>query len=59
MLYDDCGVLIGALNTLVESHSIMIPYRVPNKVYTNKPKILSGKKPMETDKETIRPSIAP
>ena len=59
MLHDDCGVPIGDLNTIVESHSIIIPYRIPKGVYTKKPKILPGKKPMETDKDTIKPSIAP
>jgi len=59
MLHADCGVLIGDLNTIVESHSIIIPYTIPAGVYRKKPKILPGKKPMETDKDTIKPSIAP
>jgi hypothetical protein len=50
---------MGDLNTIVASHSIIIPYAIPAGVYRKKPKILSGKKPIETDKDTIRPSIAP
>jgi hypothetical protein len=50
---------MGDLNTMVVSHSIIIPYTIPAGVYRKKPKILSGKKPIDTDKDTIRPSRAP
>jgi len=59
MFHDNCAVLIGDLNTMVESHSIIIPYTIPAGVYRKKPTVLPGKKPMETDKDTIKPSIAP
>jgi hypothetical protein len=48
MLHNGCGLAIGDLNTIVESHSIIIPYTIPAGVYRKKPKILPGKKPMET-----------
>jgi hypothetical protein len=50
---------MGDLKTIVESHSIIIPYTIPAGVYRKKPKILSGKKPIETDKDTIKPIMAP
>ena len=58
-IHDDCGSLMGDLNTIVASHSIIIPYAIPAGVNRKKPKILSGKKPIETDKDTIKPSMAP
>jgi hypothetical protein len=44
---------MGDLKTIVERHSIIIPYTIPAGVYRKKPKILLGKKPIETDKDTI------
>jgi hypothetical protein len=50
---------MGDLKTIVERHSIIIPYTIPAGVYRKKPKILLGKKPIETDKDTIKPIMAP
>ena len=56
-IHHDCGAFMGDLKTIVESHSIIIPYTIPAGVYRKKPKILLGKKPIETDKDTIKDNL--